>query len=51
MNQCISILTTHEKMKTIIFCETKIRVDQLFANLLKEGLTEINAIHGDKTQN
>jgi len=47
---CLEILEKYKTDKVIIFCETKIRVDSLFACLAKEKIELVEAIHGDKNQ-
>jgi len=46
---CCDILERHKSEKVIIFCETKLRVDSLFACLAKEKVKAAEAIHGDKS--
>jgi superfamily II DNA/RNA helicase len=47
---CCETLEKYKNDKVIIFCETKLRVDTLYGCLLKEKVKQIEAIHGDKTQ-
>lgn len=43
----MKILNSNEE-KTIVFCETKVRVNQLYDDI--KQLESVAAIHGDKTQ-
>ncbi|KAI3384556.1 hypothetical protein SNEBB_003623 [Seison nebaliae] len=49
LQQILKTITEKEKQKTIIFCERKVKVDELARNIRSWGYKAIG-IHGDKSQ-